>query len=495
MLGDNNARKEFSEYTKDIRSIVSEAKFKAEVAYIFREMEQAWKSSVEIAQRIEKVSETYPELKTTISDLLQKLRTSWDITAARGHVSSYLKTAESWLTPFQRLQGSIRNNFTPFSASKENLDYFKQNSRAMLGRYGESLAQVVKGQHIPIISLYNKLKLGVTQAEFIDAIEKGHLPLKVSNASDAKWALQQLLKNVPKGFEHLFSGVTVWLTVEHVVNTQEWEKLQTAMLDIAAMNPIFGWIMLMYEGATMKWWVPQKLWLFAGGGIVTALWAKTLASLIAERGLISGVGQFAISPLTSLYQTGTAIARAPQYLYQLGRFGTTAEWLAGISGMRNVWLLARARPVGILWAWLVLSYLVMNEIFEKETQEVMKKAGFFKENGELDTEPSHLKSAWSKVPVSEQPKIIEKMLSAMTGDVVKFDQANNTLNIHTQPGQLWLPISIDSLDSLFRTFSDLGIKEPKVYMSQSTTDAVKKAISELPVSEEKRQEFLKKFIG
>jgi len=56
----------------------------------------------------------------------------------------------------------------------------------MLGRYGESLAQVVKGQHIPIISLYNKLKLGVTQAEFIDAIEKGHLPLKVSNASDAK---------------------------------------------------------------------------------------------------------------------------------------------------------------------------------------------------------------------------------------------------------------------------------------------------------------------
>jgi len=41
MLGDNNARKEFSEYTKDIRSIVSEAKFKAEVAYIFREMEQA----------------------------------------------------------------------------------------------------------------------------------------------------------------------------------------------------------------------------------------------------------------------------------------------------------------------------------------------------------------------------------------------------------------------------------------------------------------------
>jgi len=78
----------------------------------------------------------------------------------------------------------------------------------------------------------------------------------------------------------------------------------------------------------------------------------------------------------------------------------------------------------------------MNEIFEKETQEVMKKAGFFKENGELDTEPSHLKSAWSKVPVSEQPKIIEKMLSAMTGDVVKFDQANNTLNIHTQPGQL-----------------------------------------------------------
>lgn len=46
--------------------------------------------------------------------------------------------------------------------------------------------------------MIQRLKLGLTEAQFIDAIEHNHLPIKVQNAEDAKGILQQILKSIPK---------------------------------------------------------------------------------------------------------------------------------------------------------------------------------------------------------------------------------------------------------------------------------------------------------
>ncbi len=50
--------------------------------------------------------------------------------------------------------------------------------------------------------------------------------------------MEQLIKTIPKGFEHIFAGVSVVMTVQHVSEAKSEDKLKTAAYDIAAMNPL-----------------------------------------------------------------------------------------------------------------------------------------------------------------------------------------------------------------------------------------------------------------
>ncbi len=52
--------------------------------------------------------------------------------------------------------------------------------------------------------------------------------------------MEQLIKTIPKGFEHLFAGVTIFLTIQHVAEAKPEDKLKTAIYDIMAINPLFG---------------------------------------------------------------------------------------------------------------------------------------------------------------------------------------------------------------------------------------------------------------
>ena len=47
----------------------------------------------------------------------------------------------------------------------------------------------------------------------MDAFEKGHLQVHVKNATDAKSAMEQIVKAIPKGFEHVFNGLAISLVV------------------------------------------------------------------------------------------------------------------------------------------------------------------------------------------------------------------------------------------------------------------------------------------
>jgi len=55
----------------------------------------------------------------------------------------------------------------------------------MLRRYGVSLSKVVQAD-IPGWKAFQRIGLGLTEAQLIDAIEKNHLAIKVKNAEDAK---------------------------------------------------------------------------------------------------------------------------------------------------------------------------------------------------------------------------------------------------------------------------------------------------------------------
>jgi hypothetical protein len=56
------------------------------------------------------------------------------------------------------------------------------------------------------------------------------------------------------------------------------------------------------------------------------------------------------------------------------------------------------------------------------------------------------------------------------------------------------PITLDTFDAIRSMYQSLGITDPQVFMSASTTESVKKAIAGLPVSDDQKKEFLSKFI-
>lgn len=52
--------------------------------------------------------------------------------------------------------------------------------------------------------------------------------------------------------EHVFSGLTVVLTIAHVSQAPADQKAMTALLDTAAMWPVIGGLILMHEGFTLQ---------------------------------------------------------------------------------------------------------------------------------------------------------------------------------------------------------------------------------------------------
>jgi hypothetical protein len=68
--------------------------------------------------------------------------------------------------------------------------------------------------------------------------------------------------------------------------------------------------------------------------------------------------------------------------------------------------------------------------------------------------------------------------------------------IHAKPSKNseTTPITLDTFDAVRSMYESLGISDPKIFMSASTTESVKQAIAGLPVSDDQKKEFLTKFI-
>ena len=485
MLGDNAKTKELREYTTSMREIAEEMKMRALVTETFRSMQKTGALPHQIADEIEKLTQR----RKIIGLDLAKMRTTTNITEARSAISEYLTRGKVWLNWLDDLRGFFRNSVNPLSTSQENLTFFKNNAQEALGSYGKSLDEVLKADSkVPIISeliaTWKKLKLGWATSELIDGLERGHLPVKVANVSDAKGVVEQLIKTIPKGFEHLFAGVTIILTVQHVTEAKPDEKLKTAALDILAINPLAGWVMLMYEWATMQGWAPTKLAYFAGGGVITALGTKQVLSMIAEHGLAWGLWRLIVSPITMTYEAGTAAIRWSQYAYSLARFGVRGGGMAPF---------LRARAPGALLIGGIITYLIMNEIFTQETKALMKSVGFFKPDGWIDNE--NIKTAWNKLPSDKKPKILQELLTWVFDKpgVTTTLKNDGSVVVHSEWGSDTVSITADVFDAIYGMFGDLGISNPKVFMSEVTTREMKSAIEKLPVDAQRKQEFMKRF--
>lgn len=486
MLGNNETTQSLKDYTKDMRNIAEEMKMRALVTETFRSMQKTGSTPAQIADEIEKLS-----LGKKIVGLdLTKMRTTVDLTEARSTVSEYITRGKSGLTWLDETKGFFRNSVAPLSAHKDNLALFKNHAEEALWNYGRALDGVLKADaKVPILSelvaTWKKLKLGWATSELIDWLERWHLPVKVANVTDAKWVMEQLIKTIPKGFEHLFAGVTIFLTIQHVAEAKPEDKLKTAIYDIMAINPLFGWMMLMYEGATMEGGTPTKMAYFAGGGVVTALGTKQALSMIAQHGLGWWLWRLAISPITMTYEAGTAAIRWTRYAYSLARFGTHSGGMAPF---------LRARAPGALMVGGVITYLVMHEIFRKETEELMRSAWFFKKDGTIDD--ANIKTAWSKVPSDKKPKILQELLTWVFDKkhgVMTTLKEDNSVVVHSSSGSDSVSITADVFDAIHGMFGDLGISNPKIFMSEHTTADMKKAIDALPVDLQRKQEFMKRF--
>ncbi len=137
----------------------------------------------------------------------------------------------------------------------------------------------------------------------------------------------------------------------------------------------------------------------------------------------------------------------------------------------------------------------MSQIFEKETQDIMKYAGFFREDGSIDNE--NIKTAWNRVPKEKQPKILQELLSTTFGSPTMTPtlKDDNSVVLHSQSSGKdgTVPVTLDTFAHIREMFGELGIANPQVFMSEETTENMRTALKKLPVSEEQKNEFRTQF--
>jgi hypothetical protein len=154
--------------------------------------------------------------------------------------------------------------------------------------------------------------------------------------------------------------------------------------------------------------------------------------------------------------------------------------------------MARARPAGILGGAAIISYLVARELFEKQTENMLRKIGIVKEDGSLDH--ANLKEKWKEVPEGEKQAVLEQILRATSGNTVSFDPKKNQLIIHGEGTNGKLPVDPKDIDDYYKMFADLGMPEPTMFLSKGTEENIKAAIASIQeVSPEIRSQWLARF--
>jgi hypothetical protein len=485
MLGDQSGKADLQAYKDLLQKMTDETIFKTQVAESYARLSKSGKTPWEIAQALEAIP-GFEKLKweEKFQSMLTEIRTvGKDPKAALWSVTQFLKNritpwvSLTWMDDFKRC---FKSNF-----NLGDLTLVQARALEQMESHTNALAKMVQSYDTPVVNFVNKLRLWISQGALMDAFEKWHLQVHVANAKEAKSAMEQLIKWIPKWFEHAFNGIAVSLIVADVAHQDSvGDGLWALAKGVASMNPLFGGGIMLYEGTTMQWSIPTKAGYLVLGWVVTAIGLKDLAKLVANP---SGARllQFGLSPLYSVANTATAAVRWVRYAGNMVRF---APGVTRIPMARAGWWMA---------AGAVLGYLAYEKIISDKTKKTMETAWFFDAEWKW-AEGDTLKTAWARVPSAEQPKVLSEIFAWLfPQDVIQTTVSDSSsVIIHAKPSKNseTTPITLDTFDAVRSMYESLGISDPKIFMSESTTKSVKQAIALLPVSDDQKKEFLSKFI-
>ncbi len=140
--------------------------------------------------------------------------------------------------------------------------------------------------------------------------------------------------------------------------------------------------------------------------------------------------------------------------------------------------------------------MIYEKVLSEKTKKTMETAGFFdKEWNSVHGED--LRSAWSRVPIAEKPKVLSEVFASMfPSDSIKTSVRDDTsVVVHSvnwsNPESS--PITLDTFSVIQWMYKDLGISDPRIFMSVETTKAVKKFIENSSISEDQKNIFFKEF--
>lgn len=132
------------------------------------------------------------------------------------------------------------------------------------------------------------LKVGRTlgygsPAEFIKAFDKGQNVINAKTPEEAVRVMQNVVKEIPSGFHNMFfKAFPVAIAIQDTWVSDD--KFMTFITDIAAINPLYGFIILFREGWNMKGTNITHPGYLMAASVAGGFTAVELASIMAKGG-------------------------------------------------------------------------------------------------------------------------------------------------------------------------------------------------------------------
>lgn len=476
------------EHISETRMLIEESQMRARVTQEYLVLKKSGAKNIDIAAKLESVlgefKNVHPTSLSIGNSLLQDLRTNVNALAGEAQIKNFIaKSPEVTSMNWWNKAGNELKWATYATREMENLSYLRYKSWKELEGSAKVLGSIVE-HGAP--RAWNNLRFAWQTINLLEAAEKWHLALKVQNAADAKWILEQIARALPEGFKHFFSSVAVTVAIADVASQQGTsDTLESVAKNLLSLSPLYGgWIMI-YEWLTMDHSTPIKPAFLIMWSWVFALGMKDVVSLVS-RPSWAAFSRVAFSPLYTVAQAGWAAMRWSRLAYEAVRFGLRPGALAPFIRLR-----ALAGYGVAIWAgWYLYESLVADK-----TKKTMQEAGFFESDGSL-VSGKKLTDAWSKIGEWNRSKILDEVLTWVfqQSGITTTVKSDNSVVMHSEvSGREGTPITLDSFEAIRTIFKDLGVTNPQVFMSEPTTKAVKEKIESFALDVETKKKMLADF--
>ncbi len=179
-------------------------------------------------------------------------------------------------------------------------------------------------------------------SELVKNIKRGEIVLNVANVDDAAAQLKSLkdvMTEIPKWVEHLFSWLNLILVGGMAWNAKEGEKFDTALQGLKSAHPLWAVWVLFTEGTKMKdhqFTNPQ--YLLSMGIAATFLWMEAVSVYANARniGIVRAAAQSALSPYRALTSIPRWVVNAGRIFRAIEGGGVRAAFEHGGAALKGI---------------------------------------------------------------------------------------------------------------------------------------------------------------